>query len=450
MTQPNTLSIAAAAEQIRTGQLSPVDLVRSCLDRIDQREPQLQAWVTLDAQAALAEAEACHTAIRQGHYRGLLHGIPIGLKDIFFTAGVKTTMGSPIYADFVPDYDATSVTRLKEAGAIMLGKAHTTEFAVLTPAPTRNPWNLGHTPGGSSSGSAAAVAAAMCPGALGSQTYGSTIRPAAYCGCVGLKPSYGRISTYGVYPVAWSLDHVGIFARSVTDAAVLLQTLAGDDPHDPACVNVAVPDYSGALRDPQPPRLGLIREFFLEQADPETRSHLESVAQRLAQAGAQLVELSMPASFKGAPEAAFQMLYAEAAAAHREVYAEHKARYSPQMQEIIEKGRELSAVDYAETRRHQQRFRHDLNAVCQTVDAVLAPSTPAPAPQGLDSTGDPAFNGPASFSGLPSLGLPSGLSAKGLPFGTQLMAGAFAEDTLLNVGKWCEQVLNFDHTPRFV
>jgi aspartyl-tRNA(Asn)/glutamyl-tRNA(Gln) amidotransferase subunit A len=158
----------------------------------------------------------------------------------------------------------------------------------------------------------------------------------------------------------------------------------------------------------------------------------------------------MPASFKGAPEAAFQMLYAEAAAAHREVYAEHKARYSPQMQEIIEKGRELSAVDYVETRRHQQRFRHDLNAVCQTVDAVLAPSTPAPAPQSLDSTGDPAFNGPASFSGLPSLGLPSGLSTKGLPFGTQLMAGAFAEDTLLAVGKWCEQVLNFDHTPRFV
>jgi Asp-tRNA(Asn)/Glu-tRNA(Gln) amidotransferase A subunit family amidase len=197
-----------------------------------------------------------------------LHGIPIGLKDIFFTAGVKTTMGSPIYADFVPDYDATSVTRLKEAGAIMLGKAHTTEFAVLTPAPTHNPWNLGHTPGGSSSGSAAAVAAAMCPGALGSQTYGSTIRPAAYCGCVGLKPSYGRISTYGVYPVAWSLDHVGIFARSVTDAAVLLQTLAGDDPHDPACVNVAVPDYSGTLRDPQPPRLGLIREFFSRTGRP--------------------------------------------------------------------------------------------------------------------------------------------------------------------------------------
>ena len=163
MTEPHALSIIAAAEQMRTGRLSPVELVRSCLERIERLEPQLQAWVTLDAEAALAAAEACHTAIRQGHYRGPLHGIPIGLKDIFFTAGVKTTMGSPIYADFVPDYDATSVRRLKEAGAIMLGKAHTTEFAVLTPAPTRNPWNPEHTPGGSSSGSAAAVVAGMCP-----------------------------------------------------------------------------------------------------------------------------------------------------------------------------------------------------------------------------------------------------------------------------------------------
>ena len=453
MTQPYTLSIAAAAEQIRTGQLSPVDLVRSCLDRIGQLELQLKAWVTVDANAALSAAQGCETAIRQGHYRGPLHGIPVGIKDIFFTAGVKTTMGSPIYADFVPDYDATSVTRLKEAGAVIIGKAQTTEFAVLNPSPTHNPWNREHTPGGSSSGSAAAVAAAMCPGALGSQTYGSTIRPAAYCGCVGLKPSYGRISTYGVYPVAWSLDHVGIFARSVTDAALLLQALAGDDPHDPACVSVPVPDYGQAVRNSQsahPPRLGLVREFFLERADQETRTHLETLVAQFADAGAQIEEIKMPASFKGAPEAAFQMLFAETAASHREVYAEHKARYSSTMQELIEKGQQLSAVDYVETRRHQQRFRYDLNAVCHTVDAVLTPSTPAPAPHGLSTTGDPTFNGPASFTGLPSLGLPSGLSTAGLPFGMQLMAGTFAEEKLLHVGKWCEQVLGFDREPQFL
>ena len=447
MTHPNTLSIAAAAEQIRTGQLSPVDLVRSCLDRIGQLEPQLKAWVTIDAEGALSAAQQCEQAIQHGNYRGPLHGIPIGLKDIFFTAGLKTTMGSPIYADFVPDYDATSVQRLKDAGAIMLGKVQTTEFAVLNPSPTHNPWNLEHTPGGSSSGSAAAVAARMCPGALGSQTYGSTIRPAAYCGCVGLKPTYGRISTYGVYPVAWSMDHVGIFARTVTDAALLLNALAGDDPHDPACVQLPVPDYTQALSDPKPPRLGFVREFFLERADEETRKHLEAIAEQFARSGAWIEEIALPASFAGAIDAGFQMLFAEAAASHREVYAEHKAHYSQQMQDMIEKGRQLSAVDYVEIRRHQQRFRYDLNAVCQTVDALLLPSTPAPAPHGLTTTGDPTFNGPASFTGLPSLGIPSGLSSKGLPFGTQLMANAFAEEKLLVAGKWCEQVLGFDQKP---
>lgn len=448
MTPFYMLTIAEAAEQLRTGQLSPVDLVRSCVDRIGQLEPQLQAWVTIDAEGAVSAAQQCAEAIRHGHYRGPLHGIPIGLKDIFFTAGMKTTMGSPIYADFVPDYDATSVQRLKDAGAIVLGKVQTTEFAVLNPSPTHNPWHLEHTPGGSSSGSAAAVAARMCPGALGSQTYGSTIRPAAYCGCVGLKPSYGRVSTYGVYPVAWSMDHVGIFARTVTDAALLLNVLAGDDPHDPACVPLPVPDYRQALTDPQPPRLGLVREFFLERADEETRQHVEAVAEQLARAGAQVEEVHMPASFAGALEAGFQMLFAEAAASHRQVYAEHKARYSQSMQDVIEKGRHLSAVDYVELRRHQQRFRSDLDAVCQTVDAVLIPSTPAPAPHGLSTTGDPTFNGPASFTGLPSLGIPSGLSSKGLPFGTQLMASVFAEEKLLQVGRWCEQVLGFQHIPK--
>src|SRR5215813_5087934 len=196
MDAPHRLTIAAAADQIRTRQVSPVELVRSCLQRIDQLEPRLQAWVTLDRERALAAAQRCEEEIRRGQYRGPLHGIPVGIKDIFYTAGLRTTAGSPIYADFVPDYDATTVRLLKEAGAIILGKAQTTEFAALAPSPTCNPWNLEHTPGGSSSGSAAAVAARMCPGTLGSQTYGSTIRPAAYCGCVGLKPTYGRISAF--------------------------------------------------------------------------------------------------------------------------------------------------------------------------------------------------------------------------------------------------------------
>lgn len=447
MTTPHTLTIAAAAEQIRARRLSPVELVRSCLQRIDQLEPRLQAWVTIDRDGALAAAQQCEEEIQRGQYRGPLHGIPIGIKDIFYTAGLRTTAGSPIYADFVPDYDATAVQRLKEAGAIILGKAQTTEFAALAPSPTHNPWNLEHTPGGSSSGSAVAVAAAMCPGALGSQTYGSTIRPAAYCGCVGLKPTYGRISAYGVFALSWSLDHVGLFARTVTDIALLLQMLAGDDPQDPACEQVPVPDYAKALGTPQPPRLGLVREFFLEKADEETRKHTEAMAERFARAGARIEEVRLPASFAGEPEAHFTMMFAESATSHREAYAQHKARYSPQMQDLIEKGLKVSGIEYVEARRQQQRFRHDMEALCRTVDALLTPSAPAPAPRGFTTTGDPSFNGPASFSGLPSLGLPSGLSANGLPFGIQLMSAAFTEERLLAAGKWCEAVLDFRQVP---
>jgi aspartyl-tRNA(Asn)/glutamyl-tRNA(Gln) amidotransferase subunit A len=447
MPTPYTLSITTAAEQIRTRQLSPVDLVRSCLERIDQLEPRLQAWVTINRDVALATARLREEEIQRGQYRGPLHGIPIGLKDIFYTAGLKTTAGSPIYANFVPDYDATTVRLLKEAGAIIIGKAQTTEFATTAPSPTRNPWNLEHTPGGSSSGSAAAVAALMCPGTLGSQTYGSTIRPAAYCGCVGFKPTYGRVSVHGLFPVAWSLDHVGLLARTVKDVALMLQVLAGYDPLDPATENVPIPNYTNSLQESVAPRLGLVREFFLEKASDETRKHVEGVAERFARAGATIEEVKMPPSFAGEIDAHFAMLQVETSVVHRERYAEHHDRYSPQLQDLIRKGQSITAAQYVEIRLHQQRFRHEMNALCHTVDALLTPATPAPAPQGLQSTGDPTFNGPANFSGIPSLGLPSGISAIGLPFGIQLMSGAFTEERLLAVGQWCETVLGFHQTP---
>jgi aspartyl-tRNA(Asn)/glutamyl-tRNA(Gln) amidotransferase subunit A len=447
MPAPYILTIAQAAKQIQARELSPVDLVRSCLERIDQLEPRLQAWVTINQDVALATARLREEEVQRGQYRGPLHGIPIGLKDIFYTAGLKTTAGSPIYANFVPEYDATTVRLLKEAGAIILGKVQTTEFALLAPSPTRNPWNIEHTPGGSSSGSAAAVAAMMCPGALGSQTYGSTIRPAAYCGCIGFKPTYGRISAHGLFALAWSLDHVGLFARTVSDIAIMLQALAGYDPQDPATENVPVPNYTNSLHEPKAPRLGLVRDFFLEKASDETRKHLEDVAERFARAGATIEERKMPASFAGELDAHFAMLQVEASVTHRERYAEHKARYSPQMQELIEKGHTISATQCIEIRRHQQRFRHEMNALCHTVDALLTPAIPAPAPKGLTSTGDPTFNGPASFSGIPSLGLPSGISSNGLPFAIQLMSGAFTEDRLLAVGTWCEKALDFQQRP---
>lgn len=447
-TPPHALTLADAADRIRTGQLSPVTLVNSCLEHLDRLEPDLRAWATVDHKGASDAAKRCETEINNGRYRGPLHGIPLGLKDIFFTAEVKTSMGSPIYADYVPEYDATAVRRLEEAGAVILGKAHTTEFAALAPSPTRNPWNLEHTPGGSSSGSAAAVAARACFGALGSQTYGSTVRPAAYCGCVGLKPTFGRISVHGVYPLAGSLDHVGIFARTVTDIALLLHVLAGEDPNDPVSAAQPVPDYLQSLQSVEPPRIGVVREFFFERADEETRQHVEAVVQRCEQAGARVSEVALPPSFAGAPEAHFDMMFVEAAFSHREVYAEHRDRYSPQMRDLIEKGRALSGVAYLQAQRQQETFRTELDTICRGVDVLLTPATPAPAPRGFATTGDPTFNGPATFAGLPSLSLPSGLSRGGLPFGIQLMAAAFAEPRLLAAAKWCEDVIGFSAAPR--
>lgn len=447
-TPPHALTLADAADRLRTGRLSPVTLVESCLEQIDRLEPDLQAWATVDRKGAMNAARHCETEIGGRRYRGPLHGIPLGLKDIFFTAGLRTSMGSPIYADHVPGYDATAVRRLKEAGAVILGKAHTTEFAALAPSPTRNPWHLEHTPGGSSSGSAAAVAARSCFGALGSQTYGSTVRPAAYCGCVGLKPTFGRISVHGVYPLAGSLDHVGIFARTVTDIALLLHVLAGEDQNDPVSAAQPVPDYLQALQSAKPPRIGVTREFFFERADEETRQHVEAVVHQCERAGARISDVTLPPSFAGAPEAHFNLMFVEAAFSHREVHAEHRDRYSPQMRDLIEKGRALSGVEYLQVQRHQDTFRTELDALCRDVDVLLTPATPAPAPRGFATTGDPTFNGPATFAGLPSLSLPSGLSRGGLPFGIQLMAAAFAEPRLLAAAKWCEDVIGFSATPR--
>ena len=232
MPQPFELTVADAANLIRQRELSALDLARSLLDRIETLEPSLKAWVYLDRNAVLAEAEARDRELAGGATPGPLHGIPIGVKDIYYTAGIPTTACSRVYADFVPDYDAAPVALLKRAGAIMLGKTVTTEFACMDPSPAVNPWNAAHTPGGSSSGSAVAVAVQMCPAALGSQTVGSVLRPASYNGVVGFKPSYGRVSRHGVIPVSWSLDTMGWMTRTVEDAALLLQVMAGPDDND--------------------------------------------------------------------------------------------------------------------------------------------------------------------------------------------------------------------------
>ena len=260
MTALHTLGVAEVAALVQRREVSPVEVVTACLTRLEALEPTLQAWVSLDRPGALAAAKRCEQAMQQGNSIGALAGVPVGLKDIIYTAGLRTTAGSRVYANFVPTYDATVTVRLQQAGAIILGKTVTTEFATADPSPTRNPWNTEHTPGGSSSGSAAAVAARMIPAALGSQTGGSTLRPASYCGIVGLKPTYGRISRYGVIPVSWCLDHVGILVRSVQDAALVLQAIAGHDLHDASSLAQPVGNYSLAVQQADtPPRLGVLR-----------------------------------------------------------------------------------------------------------------------------------------------------------------------------------------------
>ena len=267
MAEPYELSLVDAAAQIREGSLSPVALAESLLARIDALDGDLQAWVTIDREAVLSTARQREAEVRQGGPLGLIHGVPVGLKDIYYTAGMLTACGSRVYGDFVPDFDATSVAKIKAAGGIVLGKAVTTEFATSDPSPTHNPWNLEHTPGGSSSGSSAAVAARMVPAALGSQTGGSTCRPAAYNGIVGLKPTYGRISRYGVVPVSWSLDHVGILTRTVADAALMLAVLSGEDDNDPGSLRHPVPDFSAQMAETnRPPRIGLVRQYYQDYA----------------------------------------------------------------------------------------------------------------------------------------------------------------------------------------
>ncbi|MFQ5851082.1 MAG: amidase, partial [Candidatus Binatia bacterium] len=375
-------------------------------------------------------------------------GGPVGVKDVFYTAGLPTTAGSRVYAGFVPEYDATPVVRLKEGGAIILGKTVTTEFAMSDPSGTRNPWSKGHTPGGSSSGSAAAVSARMLPVALGTQTGGSTLRPAAYCGIVGLKATYGRISRYGVIPVSWCLDHVGILVRSVEDAALVLEAIAGYDRYDPSSLAHPVGAYTAAVKQADKcPRIGLVREFFLEQAEEETRHHTEGITNRLARAGALVREVSLPASFASVLAAHSIILRVEAAAFHAEMFAKQRERYGHKVRSVIETGLLVPAVEYLRAQRLRRLFQEEVAQMFGEVDVLLTPATPAPAPRGLDTTGDNRFQTPWTYCGIPSITLPSGLSRDGLPLGLQLIGPAFQEERLLRAARWCEAAINVTLMP---
>jgi aspartyl-tRNA(Asn)/glutamyl-tRNA(Gln) amidotransferase subunit A len=448
-TEPCLMTLSEATRRIRNNDLSPIELLESCLKMIDRLDPTIKAWVTLDREGASRQASALAQQARDGDLRGVLHGIPIGLKDIFYTAGMRTTAGHSAMADFVPEYDSAVAERLRRAGAIILGKTATTEFALMAPAPTRNPWNPEHTPGGSSSGSGAAVAARMCPAAIGSQTGGSTIRPAAYCGVVGFKPTFGRISAFGMIPLAYSTDHPGIIAREVNDLTLMLQALAGYDPRDHTSAMMPVGDYLKEVEAPvRQPTIALMAGDFIEKASDEIAANVRAAADRLARAGARVEEIAPPPTFNEVGKAFWNILTTEPAAYHREALEKRPETFDPKTLEFLKKGLTTPAVTYLHSLQVQRRFRHEIVVILQRYDAILVPSTNFTAPKGLDSTGDPVFNNPWSMTGNPVVGLPSGLSNQGLPMAVQLVGAAFAKGRLLALARWCEKELGFKETPR--
>jgi len=448
MTQWSYPGVAETAARIRSGRASPVNLVEICLRRIEALDDKLRAWATVDRRAALDTARGLERELEEGGLRSPLHGIPVGVKDVYYTAGVKTSAGSKLLEDFVPEYSATAVQRLESAGAIVLGKTECTEFAANDPAPSRNPWNLDHTPGGSSSGSAVAVAARTCFVTLDTQTAGDVLRPAAYCGVVGLKPSYGRISRHGVVPVAWSLDTSGVMARSVEDVALALGVLAGHDPEDQSSSTRPVSDYSGAVRGwSDPPTLGLLRRYFYDHAGEEVREHTDRVVELLRSAGARIEEVEPPEDLGLVYAAHRAVVFSECAAYHQETFRQRPEDYGPKLRQLIELGQVTPAVSYIQAQRLRRRFGRRLGETLRGMDALLTPTTPTTAPSGLSATGDRRFQIPWTFAGVPAINVPSGLDRSGLPLGIQLVGALFAEDRLLATAYWCEKALGVDLHP---
>ena len=448
MAEPYELSVVEAAARIREGALSPVALAESLLDRISAHDSDLQAWVTIDREGVLATARAREAEVAGGAPLGPIHGVPVGLKDIFYTAGMLTACGSKVYADFVPDFDATSVAKIKAAGGVILGKAVTTEFATSDPSPTHNPWNLEHTPGGSSSGSSAAVAARMVPAALGSQTGGSTCRPAAYNGIVGLKPTYGRISRYGVVPVSWSLDHVGILTRTVADAALMLEVLSGEDDNDPGSLRQSVPAFSAQMAvNDRPPRIGLVRQYYQDYCTPEIWAHTEAVANQLAEAGAEVEEIPLPDSFARVHSFQRIVMNVDCAGFHEGNHRIRAADYGPRIRGGMEMGMIIPTSTYLKAQRLRRQFRADMNEMASKYDVVMTPATPAPAPKDLNTTGDAAFQVPWTAAGLPTVVVPTGLSELGMPMAVQF-GGPWAEEgRVLGASLWCERVAGLNQGP---
>jgi Asp-tRNA(Asn)/Glu-tRNA(Gln) amidotransferase A subunit family amidase len=464
------ISLVEASSAICRGDVTPLELVADCCTRINRFDSQVHAWVVVDASGAFQTAERLTRELADGIWRGPLHGIPVGIKDLVDVKGFPTRAGSTLTDAAPADRDAAVVGRLRSAGAIILGKTVTTEFACFDSSPTRNPWNVAHTPGGSSSGSAAALALSMCFGAIGSQTGGSITRPASYCGVAGCKPSFGRVSRAGVLPVSFHLDHVGPMARTAADCAVLLSAIAGDDPQDPACVpflplpsgegqseapSSPHPTLSQGERDiqqrlagaPAPPRLGILDSFFFDGADSEVARLTRNALDALRGQGATLIELPLPSGFEHVHAMHRRLMAAEAADFHRRTFGAPREGYGPNMAALLAEGFSISIDDYQAALRHQAQFQNALARTLAGVDALVTPSTPTAAPASLASTGDPRFNSPWSFAGAPSVSIPCALTPAGLPISLQFIGPAWSEAKLLAIAIWAEERLGFRGVP---
>jgi aspartyl-tRNA(Asn)/glutamyl-tRNA(Gln) amidotransferase subunit A len=450
------LSLWDASELIQQGHVSPVELTNACLARIDRLNPDLNAFITVMRDQALANAKAAEAEIMKGKRRGRLHGIPVALKDLIDTAGVRTTSASAIFENRIPTEDAEVVRRLSTAGAVILGKLNMHEFAYGDSSaqshygPVRNPWNRERVSGGSSGGSAAAVSAGLCYGALGSDTGGSIRQPSAYCGIVGLKPTYALVSTRGVIPLSWSLDHVGPMCRRVADVAVLLQAIAGYDPLDTNSVAAPVPDYSRALRQKiSSLRLGIPRAVFYENLDPEVESAISVALQMLRGMTASTRDVELP-RYRTLP-----VVGAEAYAYHAPYFTKTPELYLPMTRRRLEGGSKVSAADYIEARRELDRLRRAVGEVFSSIDLLITPTTPilpATIKEAIDDPGTPPAGGvapslrntqPFDIYGLPAISIPCGFSRSGLPIGMQITGPRLGEPAVLALAYAYEQATDW-------
>jgi Asp-tRNA(Asn)/Glu-tRNA(Gln) amidotransferase A subunit family amidase len=433
------LSLIDAAADIRDGRITSAELVGDCLKRVDEVEPEVRAWAFLDRDHALKQAQAADEHRRHGRATGPLHGVPIAVKDIFDTGDMPTEFGSPFWAGRTPRADAAAVARLRAAGAVIMGKTVTAEYAYYHPGKTRNPHDPERTPGGSSSGSAAAVSAGMVPAAIGSQTNGSTIRPAAFCGVVGFKPTHGLIPRTGALMLSRALDHVGVFARSVEDVALLAEILAGHDDEDPDTRPLARPPLAAtaASEPPLPPRFAFVRAPAWRLIEPVMS---EAFAELIEAMGEAVTEIELGSSFDSAIDLHRTVMEVDMAHNLHRDYEKGRDQLSEALRAAIERGREVPAVEYLRAVAASATLNAALDDVFNEYDALITPSAPGEAPRGLP-TGNPAFCSTWTYLGTPAISLPLLATEQGMPLGVQLIGRRGNDARLLRTARWLVKTL---------